>query len=271
MGKHSAERRSSLPLLFATAAVVGIAVIAFMLVRLLGGSAGSTSAASSPLGTVTTTSAPPTTSASSTTSAPSTTSATASATASATSATPPTSAPDVAVKAALQSCVARQAAAKGLVDSIATGASHWSDHVQGESELESGARSLIDVKTNTWGPTRSAGPADVAAFQAATAAYTSAPACPTTAPSPSASADLTTRMQACATREQALDTVIGIGSQVMGDWGTHLSEMADHADGHIAGAQAQANWIKRYSEAPVHLTPYKTAAAVYASSPACTA
>lgn len=265
VGKHSAERRSAMPLLFATAAVVGIAVIAFVIVRLLGGSAESSAAASSPLGIVTTTSAPATTSASSTTSRPPTTTTSAT-----TSATPTVSSADVAVKGVLKSCVDRQAAAKGLLDSITTGASHWSDHVQGESELESGARTLIEVKTNTWGPTRAAGPADVAAFQAATAAYTSAPACPTTAPQQPASADLTTKMQACAAREQALDTVIGIGSQVMGDWGTHLSEMADHADGHIAGAQAQANWIKRYSEAPVHLTPYKAAAAAYASAPACT-
>ncbi|MEO7234537.1 MAG: hypothetical protein ABIW80_04100 [Lapillicoccus sp.] len=264
MGKHSAERRSAMPLLVATAAVVAIAVVAFVFVRLLGGSAGSTAAASAPLGIVTTTSAPPTISSSSTTSSPTST------TTSATPTTPTTSAADVAARAALQSCLARQAAAKGLVDSIATGAGHWSDHVQGESELESGARTLIDVKTNTWGPTRAAGPADIAAFQAATAAYASAPACPTTPPQQTATADLTAKMQACATREQALDTVVGIGSQVMGDWGTHLSEMADHADGHVVGAQAQANWIKRYSEAPVHLTPYKAAASAYASAPACT-
>jgi len=42
-----------------------------------------------------------------------------------------------------QACVDRQLAAKGLLDTIATGAGHWSDHVQGQTDLDSGARTLI--------------------------------------------------------------------------------------------------------------------------------
>ncbi len=266
MGKHSVERRSPLPLILATVAVVGLAVVVFGLVRLLGGSGGSTAATSAPVTSTstpasTTTSARPTTASSTTTAPPTTTTPT----------TSPVTAADAAVRSALTACVDRQNAAKTLVDAIATGAGHWSDHVQGETELESGARSLIDVKTNTWGPTRAAGPADIAAFQAASAAYAGAPACPTSAPQQPASADLTAKIQGCAAREQALDGVIATGSQVMGDWGTHLSEMADHADGHINGPDAQANWIKRYTEAPTHLNPYKAAAAAYGTAPACSA
>lgn len=260
------ERPSSLPLILATAAVVGLAVIAFAVVRLLNGNSGTTSATSAALNTASSIASAATPASTTTTSSPSP-----STTTSATPTAPPTTAADAAVRTALQACVARQTAAKSLVDAIATGAGHWSDHVQGETDLESGARSLIDVKTNTWGPTRAAGPADVAAFQTATAAYGSAPACPTSAPQQQVSAELLAKMQACATREQALDTLIATGSQVMGDWGTHLSEMADHADGHINGPQAQANWIKRYTAAPVHLDPYKAAAAAYASAPACSA
>jgi len=52
--------------------------------------------------------------------------------------------------------------------------------VQGQTDLDSGARTLTKVKTDTWGPTRPAGPQDVATFQAAQAAqaaFGGAPAC----------------------------------------------------------------------------------------------
>ena len=47
--------------------------------------------------------------------------------------------------------------------------------------------------------------------------------------------------------------------------------MADHSDGHLNGPEAQARWIERYKAAPVHLDPYKAAAAALSSAPACSA
>jgi hypothetical protein len=266
MGKHSAERRSAMPLVLATVAVLAIAVVVFLAVRMFNGSLSSSTA--TPPQSTSTTAALATTATTTTTSEPTTTTPT---TSEPTTTTPTTSAADAGARAALQACVQHQDVAKRIVDTITTGATHWSDHVQGQTDIDSGARTLLDVMTNTWGPTRAAGPADVAAFQAAQGVYAGAPACPTTVGTLPAPADTTPKLQACAAREQALDAVVATGTAVMGDWNTHLSEMADHADGHINGPGAQAKWIKRWSEAPKNLDPYRAAAAALAAAPACTA
>jgi hypothetical protein len=255
VGKHSAERRSALPWILATVAVLGIAAAAVLLVRVFGSSPSTPISAPAPV----TTTSPTSSSAPSSSGAPtSTTTATA-------------SAADSAARAALKACVDRQAGATGLLDSITTGAGHWSDHVQAETDLEAGRRALIDVTTNTWGPTRAAGPGDVTRFQAASAGFDQLPGCSTDVAGAAASTSVAAQLKACATREAALDTVVTVGTRVMGDWQTHLSEMADHADGHINNAQAQANWRKRWSASGTNLDPYKTAVASLAAAPACTA
>ncbi len=178
---------------------------------------------------------------------------------------------DGTVRAALAACVSRQDAAQPVVGAVATGSQHWSEHVQAETDLESGARSLIDVKTNTWGPTRAAGPGDVAAYDASVAGFATAPACQSPdpavvalAPNPGA------KLRACLAREQTLDAYLAAGAAVLQDWRTHLGEMADHADGHTNSAVAQADWIKRWREAPTHLVPYAAANAALAAAPPCT-
>lgn len=143
--------------------------------------------------------------------------------------------------------------------------------MQGQTDIDSATRTLVDVKTTVWGPTRAAGPGDVAAYQAAQAAFTAAPGCPVAVGQMPAPTDVAPRLQACTAHEQALDAVAASGALVMGDWGTHLSEMGDHAAGRVNSAQAQANWLKRWAEAPAHLEPYRVAVAALASAPACTA
>ncbi len=265
VGKHRAERRLTAPLVLATAAVVGVAVIAFLLVRLVGGTLGSTAATPSPVatGAATASAFTPATS--------STTTTTTTATSATGPATPTTSAADAAARAALTACVDRQNAAKGLVDAMATGAGHWGDHLQGQTDISSGKRSYIDVKTTTWGPTKAAGPGDVAEFQAAQTAYAAAPGCPTSAGQLPAPAEVAPKLQACAAREQSLDAVVATGTVVLGDWATHLTEMAQHSDGHLDGSQAEATWIQRWEDAPAHLDPYRAAAAALAAAPACSA
>lgn len=259
MGKHSAERRSPLPAILGAVAVLAIAAAVFIGFRAFGESNPSSVAAGIPTGSST----------SSTSSATSTT--TTSSVSSTTPAAPTTSAAaDADALAALRSCVARQAAAKPLVDAVTTGAQHWGDHVQGQTDIDSGARSLVDVKTNTWGPTRAAGPGDVSTYQSALTGYEAAPACTDVGKLP-AGADLAPKLAACAAHEQALDAFVDLGKKVMNDWAVHLSEMADHADGHINSAQAQANWLQRWREAPADLDPWHAAAATLSPAPACTA
>jgi len=253
VGKHSAQRRSPLPLVLGFVAVLAIAAAAFFGFRILTGNDSPSQA--SPLSTTSTT-----TSTDTSTTTPSTT---------ATTATPTVSAEFAAVQKALQECMARESAAQAVVDTAARGAQHWGDHVQGQNDINSGARTLLDVKTNTWGPTRKAGPTDVSDFQAALAAYTGVSGCQNVKALP-APGELKSKLDACAAHQAALDTYVEASKAVITDWQTHLGEMADHAEGHINSFQAQDNWLKRWREAPAHLDPYKAAAAALAAAPACT-
>jgi hypothetical protein len=252
VGRHSAQRRSPLPLVLGFVAVLAIAAAAFFGFRILTGNDSPSQA--SPLPTTSTTTSTDT-------------SATPSQTA--TTATPTVSAEFAAVQKALQECMARESAAQAVVDTAARGAQHWGDHVQGQNEINSGARTLLDVKTNTWGPTRKAGPTDVSDFQAALAAYTGVSGCQNVNALP-APGELKSKLDACAAHQAALDTYVEASKAVMNDWQTHLGEMSDHAEGHINSFQAQDNWLKRWREAPAHLNPYKTAAAALAAAPPCT-
>jgi hypothetical protein len=178
------------------------------------------------------------------------------------------SAENAAAQKALQECVRRQDAANAVVAAATSGAQHWSAHVQGQADIDSGAKTYIDVKTNVFGPSKAAGPGDVAAYESAMTAYNGVSGCQSVG-TLQASADMTPKLQACAAREQALDAYMSAAQAVMTDWKTHLSEMADHTDGHLTGPDAQARWIERYKAAPAHLDPYKAAAAALQAAPAC--
>ncbi len=256
VGKHSAQRRSPVPLVLGVVALLAIAAAAFFGFRVLTGADGAGQA--SPLPTPSTTS--------STSSTPSmTTSTTTSTAASAT-----VSAELAAVQKALQECVTRQDAAKPVVTAATTAAEHWSQHLQGQTDIDSGAKTYLDVKTNVFGPSRAAGPGDVAAYDSAMTAYSGVGGCQNVG-ALEAPGDLKTKLQACAAREQAIDTYMGAAKAVMDDWRTHLSEMADHTDGHLTGSDAQARWIQRWRDAPTHMNPYKDAAVALSSAPACSA
>ncbi len=256
MGKHSAERRSPLPLVLGVVAVLAIAAAAFFGFRILTGNNSPDQAA-----------APATTS---TTSTPSTTSPTPSTSSSTASAAPTGSADLAAAQKALQDCVTRQDAAQPVIAAATTGAQHWSDHLQGQTDIDSGAKTYLEVKTNVFGPTRAAGPGDVAAYDSAVSAYSGVQGCDNVG-SLQAPPDLAPKLQACAARQQAIDTYMGAAKAVMDDWRTHLQEMSDHSDGHLDGPAAQARWIERWKAAPTHLDPYKQAAAALAEAPSCTA
>ena len=253
MGKHSAQRRSPLPLVLGVVALLAIAAAAFFGFRILTGSNGG--GVASPLPTTSTTAS--SSSSTTTTTTPSSTTST-------------VSAEFAAVQKALQGCVSRQDAAQPVVAAVTSAADHWSQHIQGQADIDSGARTYIDVKTNVFGPSRAAGPGDVAAYDTAMNGFNGASGCQNVG-AMEAPTDLTAKVQACAAREQALDAYMAAAKAVLDDWRTHLQEMADHTDGHLNGPEAQARWIERYNAAPAHLDPYKAAAAALAGAPACSA
>jgi hypothetical protein len=242
-----------MPFVLGVIAVLGLAAAAFFGFRILTSSNTTSAAATLPTTSSSTTSTTPTPSSSSTT----------------TSANASVSSEFAAAQKALQDCVAHDGAAQAVVTAVTSAADHWAAHLQGQSDIESGAKSYIDVKTNVFAPTRAAGPADLNAYDSATTTYNSAAGCQNLGSVPSP-AELAPKLQACAAREQAIDAYMVAAKAVLDDWRTHLQDMAEHTDGHIAGSDAQARWIERWRAAPQHLDPYKAARAALTAAPACT-
>ncbi|MEO7060080.1 MAG: hypothetical protein ABI083_10190 [Lapillicoccus sp.] len=172
-----------------------------------------------------------------------------------------------AVSAALIACVRKQAAAASVVSAATTGAADWNEHVMGQTDLEAGSRSLAAVMSDMWGPSRAAGPMDVAAFTAAKASYDALPLC--TAGAAIAGSPTSARLARCVAQQGSLDTYLSAATAVMTDWDGHLQAMARHAAGQVSSAAAQEDWLRRWKAAPDHLRPYAAAAAALTSAPVC--
>ncbi len=182
----------------------------------------------------------------------------------------PQTAEDAAAAALLSSCVARQSAAQGVVGAAKTGAGHWREHVQGQADIDAGTRTYIEVKTNTWAPTRAAGPNDVAGFDAATATYNGVVGC-TGLETASATGDVKAKLNACGERQKKLDAYLASAKAVIDDWRNHLMQMAQHSAGEVDSTHALDNWISAYRNAGANLNAYAAADAALAAAPACSA
>lgn len=177
---------------------------------------------------------------------------------------------EAAAVAELAGCVARGQAAQPVVAAATTGATHWRDHVQAQTDVTAGRRSLNDVKTTTWADTRRAGPLDVMAFAQAMQGYSAATGCAAAATIPAENA-LRTKLVDCAARQSALDGYVAAATAVMTDWKSHLDEMSQHSAGQVNPAEAQQNWMRDWQNASVHLTPFAASEVALAAAPQCTA
>lgn len=175
-----------------------------------------------------------------------------------------------ATQALLAECLARQAAAQPVVTAATTGVGHWRDHIQGQNDIEAGVRTKVEVKVNTWAPTRAAGPGDVAAYETASAGYAGTSGCTAAAPA-DAAGEVKTKIAACLDRQHKLDAYLGAAAAVMTDWRNHLVQMGQHSAGEVDSIHALDNWLAAWRSAPTNLTPYAAAEAALASAPSCQA
>lgn len=174
-----------------------------------------------------------------------------------------------AATSALTACVRKQAGAATVVTAAAKGDADWSEHVMGQTDIEDGSRSLTVVERDLWGPTRSAGPADVSAFLAAKQVYDALPGC--VAVAAVATSPTSARLTRCVTRQGLLDTYLAAATAMMTDWQGHLQAMERHSAGLVGSAAAQEDWLRRWQAAPAHLAPYAAATAALTSAPVCAA
>lgn len=166
---------------------------------------------------------------------------------------------------AVQACVRKQAAATAVVLAAQQAESDWRQHVQGQTALDAGEMTLPEVKDRLWGPTRKAGPSDVVAYVRATESYDALPACQAPSGAP------TVALEGCLARQAALDAVLSAAAPVVDDWRGHLGAMARHAVGLLTDAQAQEDWVRRWTASGPHLLDLATAESALAEAPDCRA
>jgi hypothetical protein len=170
----------------------------------------------------------------------------------------PTPAPDAADPAA--ACADEIAAAEEVVKSVRVAAGHWQEHVQARTDLLTGKNTEATTKA-IWKRTRLAGPADIAALEAATVEYKKVVG--------GCNGLDTAEASACKQRLSALNAAATDGRAVSGDWAAHLAMMKAHAAGDFGAEHAQDMWVSAWQGAAKNLNAFVRADAVLAKAPAC--
>lgn len=168
---------------------------------------------------------------------------------------------------ALRSCATALAGAQQVVKAARPGVSDWSAHVQARTDMFAGRISVEEMDA-TWKRTRLAGPGDQQRFHAALRSYHAPTGCDHLGGVPQADRAVADR---CVTRARAADRAVAAATAAMGDWKSHLDNMASYAHGGMSSAQAQSMWVSAWRSAPRNISAYEHARAALSSAPACRA
>jgi len=156
---------------------------------------------------------------------------------------------------ALEDCRSSVQAADGVLSAAKEGIGHWSEHVQAQTDANSGDIS-VDTMDGIFKRTRLSGPDDVQRYEGAVAAAASRPAsCAVPEATPTT---IATQLKACAARSQAQQPVLSAAKDAMGDWKSHLADMRRSRTGHVHNAQEV--WLKAWRAAPKNIEAYDRAA-----------
>lgn len=180
------------------------------------------------------------------------------------SATPPGT--GASGRTALAACAAGVSKAEGVVSAASRGVSHWNTHVQARTDLVEGRISEERMRA-LWKATRLAGPADQERFQAALRQHDGSAQCSGLRHLPDG---LQRAAGDCVARSKAADQAMAAAQAAMGDWRSHLDNMAAFANGEMTPAEAQHHWVQAWREAPSNISAYQEARAALAEAPRCT-
>ena len=166
---------------------------------------------------------------------------------------------------ALRSCATALVGAQQVVRAARPGVSDWSAHVQARTDMFAGRISVEEMDA-TWKPTRLAGPGDQQRFHAALRSYHAPTGCDHLGGVPQADRAVADR---CVTRARAAVRAVAAAKAAMGDWKSHLDNMASYAHGGMSSAQAQSMWVSAWRSAPRNISAYEHARGALASAPGC--
>lgn len=155
---------------------------------------------------------------------------------------------------ALNACRNRVHAADTALKAAGVGVSHWSQHVQAQTDANS-AKISVDEMDAIFKRTRLAGAADVSSYQGAVRAYhAKSGSCEAVE---GASLDVNLQLAGCASRHKAQLPVLRAAQDAMSDWESHLAAMARSRMGKVHDAQGV--WLKAWRAAPPHIKAYQKA------------
>jgi hypothetical protein len=151
-----------------------------------------------------------------------------------------------------------------VIAAASTGAGHWSEHVQAQTDANRGKITATEMQ-RVFKSTRLAGPADVRRYEKAVSSdknQTGACEAP-----PGTNEKLRAQFDSCAQRSKAQRPVLASGARVMADWKSHLGAMRMSRMGHVDDAQGV--WLRAWRAAPPHISAHTSAASSYKDAPDC--
>lgn len=167
---------------------------------------------------------------------------------------------------ALTACQAKVHAVDRVLDQARTGVSHWSEHVQAQSDANASKITIAKMDA-VFKRTRLAGPADQKRYAAALAASTSTSISGSCAPVAGSSATTALALQKCSQRQHDQQLLLPAAAAAMQDWKNHLAAMQSSQAGHVKDPQGV--WIMAWHDAPPHIEKYQHAAAAYRAAASC--
>ena len=179
------------------------------------------------------------------------------------SATPSGKPDDSAAMAALRACRAKVKAADEVLAAAKPGMQNWADHVQAQTDVDSGAITESEME-DIFDRTRRAGDEDEKRYNAAVRNYEDQDgSCREAA---GASTRITEQLTRCSKRAQAQEPVLAAAEDGMADWIKHLGDMRRSDQGKIHNPAQQ--WREAWRAAPRNIEAYEEAAEKF-SGPDC--
>jgi len=165
----------------------------------------------------------------------------------------------------VRTCAAELSTADGVVAAADPGVRDWNDHVQARTDMLEG-RMSVERMDAIWARTRAAGPGEQETFHAAMNKHGDMSDCTELKAKAKGAGEPAAD---CVARATTAERTVAAAEKAMGDWESHLKNMAAYADGEMDAAMAQDMWVAAWRNAPTHIKAYDDARADLAKAPSC--
>ncbi len=164
----------------------------------------------------------------------------------------------------LKSCRQRVDRADTVLAAAKTGATHWAEHVQAQTDANDGRITVAEMNA-IFARTRLAGPDDQDHYRKALSAYEDDDGSCSSVDG--ASTKEAAALSSCRDRRDAQRPVLKAAAPAMADWKSHLAAMTRSRMHHMD--DAEQIWVDAWRAAPPHIKAYEKAADAFGGAPDC--